>query len=141
MPALPFLSLSLVHLWADRDGYTGMVIATLLLAFAGMMLAITLQPIARIASMFNSSLAFKSEPPPAGTAIWKPGTLSIVAVARSMAQDDQQYAIFLEYVQGGDFQLVIGLPGFYVVPINNGTIASMLETFVFKLPLFVSLLL
>jgi len=144
VPSLPFASFSLIHFIVDQDGTSGIIIATFCLTVAGLVFITILQPISKVSSMLNSSLAIKSEP---REGLRRPGSMSVVAVARSFAQEktarsaaeDQQYAIFLEYVQGRRTTLAVGLPGIFMLPISSNTVASLSATFLFKLPLFVSL--
>mmetsp|Transcript_16170 Transcript_16170/g.50860 ORF Transcript_16170/g.50860 Transcript_16170/m.50860 type:complete len:444 (-) Transcript_16170:46-1377(-) len=146
MPSLPFASLSLIHLIADQDESSGLIVASFLLALSGLVLVSILQPIAKVSSMLNSRLAFKSQP---REGLRKPGSMSVVAVARSLALEreeraaceDQRYTTFLEYVQGGQTTLALGIPGYFMLPISSATVASVFFAFILKLPLFVSLFL
>lgn len=152
LPSTPFISLSLLHLMEDSsvdpNVVAGAKVATFLLAVAGLVLVCTLMPIAKVDSMLNSGLAFKAQPPRKG-GLRKPGGMAIVAVARSLAlerpprtpEEDQQYATFLEYVQGGEFHVALGVPGYFMVPITSSTVVSIFTTFILKFPLFMSLFL
>jgi len=144
MPAFPFLTMSLSHLLCDPHQTTGLFVATFLLSMGGVVLVLMLRPIAKISNAFNSSFVRKGEP---RKGIRRMGSMSIVAVARRMANasdnrsaiEEQRYTSFLEYVQGSQFCVSIGVPGVHMMPINNRTAGSILANLVLKFPAFVSL--
>jgi len=142
VPALPFLTFSVLHFLTDKNFTYGCIISAVLLAVAGSFLVGVLMPIGNISSMFNSCAAFK------GRVRSTRGSMSVTAVARSFVneqqrtgEEDREYHIFLDYVQGHTVRVFLGLPGIWMVPITKATVTGMMWEIFFKFPFIVSLFL
>merc|ERR1712060_1024155 len=115
-----------------------------LIILGNLFLITVLMYIADISSMFNDGSAHKGKP----ESITK-GSASILAVARSYVheipprnrQEDQEYMIFLEYVQAHEVSVHLGIPGYMMFGITKRTVSQFFFDATVKFPLLVSLFL
>eukprot|EP00929_Paragymnodinium_shiwhaense_P073346 TRINITY_DN37354_c0_g1_i1.p1 TRINITY_DN37354_c0_g1~~TRINITY_DN37354_c0_g1_i1.p1 ORF type:complete len:489 (+),score=71.91 TRINITY_DN37354_c0_g1_i1:89-1555(+) len=147
-PAVPFVGMAALHFLCSTEFNKAAAISVLLVVAAGLVLLNVLYPLGKIDSMMNSSLAFKGVLKGEHGKQHKPGSKSIVAVARSYvkelparsSQEDGEYNVFLEYVQGKHFHVALGMPGVVMIPISKHFLYAMLCDLIFKFPILVSLL-
>lgn len=149
MPAVPFFSVALTHFLCDANQDTGIWVGTFLLTVALLVVVFLLQPISKLGSQFNSALAFKGIPQAQFhgdvRSYRRPGGLAIHAVVRSLANEpqtrspaeDQQYAIYLEYVQK-PFNVALGIPGQVMAVVDKNLLDSVVSFAIWKLPLLVT---
>jgi len=140
VPPIPFLTFAVLHLVTDPNFKAGCVTALFLAITAGSAFMSLLIPIARISSMFCSTAAYKGKPTD------KRGRMSIRAVTRSLAGalrsskpgDVQDFGVLLEYVQGHQFGVPVGLPGVFLFIITKRSVASFFFSFMVKFPILIS---
>jgi len=214
-PCMPFIFFAILHILSGPD-QGELIFAACLLFVAGIVLWMTLRPIARISTMWSASVAFKGVGSTSAADESfrdqvktckekhrkRPGSLSIRAVARSftnytpedvphntvavgsravihegkleqvdtqlaqlkghvenclpedsprralsknmsaknsiVSQNRQEYLVFLEYIQGAKYRVMLGFPGWYMWPVTSLTLSSLIASLTVKLPLLFS---
>jgi hypothetical protein len=146
IPGFPFMVMASLHFFSDDKWDLAIIMFSFLGVLSGYVVYITLYPMANVSSMFGSAVAFRGK--------WDPfkGRMSIAAVVRRFGQEDphnkvgdpedlKSYHVFLDYVQGFRFAIMLNIPILGRVPVTKSFVATLITDLLVKFPALVGFLL